>query len=402
MKVVIIGGGAAGMMAAVTAAGNGHKVTVIEHKDRLGKKLLATGNGRCNLSNEALGFEPWDYYGVDENNSGYALIKSVFNKFGYDDTIRFFNELGLMVKSRNGLVYPYSDQASAVLDVLRFKIRDMGIEVICGCHAEEIEPGFRIVTDKGEFKADRVIMAAGSCAQPKLGADGSGYKLLEKLGHKITPVSPGLVQIRCREDYFKSIAGIRMPASVSLYGPDEIYTESGELQITAYGVSGIVIMNLSNRLSKCEKEKYIVIDLLENMTEREVRKLIFNRCEAFKLRRAGELLIGILPKMLGELFLRLCGITVDTKVSWISDYQKEQLAGYLKNWKVRIQGTNTFEEAQICLGGLDPSELTDCLESKITPGLFVAGEIIDVHGDCGGFNLQQAWSTGAVAGLLGS
>jgi len=409
MKVIVVGGGPAGMMAAIKAAEYGHNVSILEHNDRIGRKLLATGNGKCNLTNELLKDNPAKIYGSfypeDKDGIRKKLVETIMTRFGYDDTISFFEEIGLITRNNGGLIYPYSEQASAVLDVLRFRLRDLGIKIYCGENVKEIIPqnkAFLIKTGNGEYYADRVIVTTGSSAQPKLGSDGSGYSILKKLGHTINEVRPGLVQLCCKGDFFKAVSGSRIRSKVSLYDKDNlIYSESGQIQFTDYGISGIVAMNVSNRLRLCRSNPRLSCDLTEDISESELEKILLKRIDNMTNRMSGELLIGILPKKIGDMLLKLSGIGYDKKYSDINKDQIRKLVDITKEFKVDITKTKTFEEAQIALGGIEITELTDRLESKYIPGVFVAGEILDVHGDCGGFNLQLAFSFGAVAGMLG-
>lgn len=426
MKILVAGGGASGMVAAIVASRNGHEVTVLEHKDRPGKKILATGNGRCNLSNSLLKDAPGQYYrNIEGDSRACDFINDLFGAFSYDDTIAFFESLGLWVKAKGNLMYPYSEQAGAVLDVLRFALRDLGINVITDCKVEDIckmnsgkfeitaelsryddkDKKTKLSTEKVKYTADRVIIATGSKAQPKLGADGSGYSLLKKLGHTITDVTPALVQLVAKkdkgQDIFKSLAGVRTHAIVELCIDNKpVAVEDCELQLTAYGISGIGVMNLTTYLGNQDKNISVNVDLAPEYKEDKLYSMLDNKCYQNPNRMSEELLIGFLPKKLSEAMLKLSTIGFTTKYADISDDKLKKLVRCIKRWKIDIEGTNTFDDAQICMGGLPVDELKDTLESRIVPGLYVAGEIIDAHGPCGGFNLQQAWSTGAVAGML--
>ena len=433
MKVFVVGGGAAGMVAALTASYNGHEVTILEHKDRLGKKILATGNGRCNLSNSLLRDNPGQYYRCQASKNSDSdnfytsdFINGLFNEFSYDDTISFFNKLGLCTKSKGTLIYPYSDQASSVLDVLRFAIRDCNIKVITNCDVYGIKKqtdgtflisskiteedndskNKKVATHDEEYVADRVILATGSKAQSKLGADGSGYELVKKLGHSITPVSPALVQMvahkESKQDIFKTLAGVRAHAIVELFIDDKaIAKEDGELQLTAYGISGIAVMNLTTFLNHSSKNVRVNVDLAPEYSEETIMEQLNNKRSQYPKRLSEELLIGFLPKKLGDVFLKLSNIGYGTEFSKKSESSIVKLVKLIKQWTIEIDGTNSFDDAQICMGGIPILELKPTLESKKVPGLYIAGEIIDAHGPCGGFNLQQAWSSGAVAGRLG-
>ena len=403
MKTLIIGGGASGMTAAIFSAKKGDETLILEHNDRLGKKILSTGNGRCNLTNKSLKIDI-DSHFADLSCAERSFYKNIIDRFGYEDTISFFGSLGLMTKDRGDLVYPLSDQASSVLDVLRFAIDELGVKVMTSCNVSDVsktgDKGFKVKTDKGTFECDKLIIAAGSMAAPSSGSDGSGYKLASKLGHTVNEVKPGLVQLRSKEGWLKSVSGVRSNAELTLFDKEErIYSESGELQFTDYGLSGIVAMDVSNRLSKCKSEASVHIDLMPGEDLSSLRDALKNRRSMFPHRSAADLMSGTLNKKLGLMLLKLSGIRQDTPASKIRDDELDIMAGLIKDLKVGIEGTNGFKEAQICLGGVDCFEIDEKMQSRIVPSLYFCGEILNLHGDCGGYNLQLAWSTGAIAGM---
>lgn len=403
MKTLIIGGGASGMTAAIFSAKKGDETLILEHNDRLGKKILSTGNGRCNLTNKSLKIDI-DSHFADLSCAERSFYKNVIDRFGYEDTISFFGSLGLMTKDRGDLVYPLSDQASSVLDVLRFAIDELGVKVMTSCNVSDVsktgDKRFKVKTDKGTFECDKLIIAAGSMAAPSSGSDGSGYKLASKLGHTVNEVKPGLVQLRSKEGWLKSVSGVRSNAELTLFDKEErIYSESGELQFTDYGLSGIVAMDVSNRLSKCKSEPSVHIDLMPGEDLSSLRDALKNRRSMFPHRSAADLMSGTLNKKLGLMLLKLSGIRQDTPASNIRDDDLDIMAGLIKDLKVGIEGTNGFKEAQICLGGVDCFEIDENMQSRIVPSLYFCGEILNLHGDCGGYNLQLAWSTGAIAGM---
>ncbi len=403
MKTLIIGGGASGMTAAIFSAKKGDETIILEHNDRPGKKILSTGNGRCNLTNRNLKRDI-DSHFANLGCADRSFYKNVIDRFGIDDTISFFEGLGLMMKDRGDLVYPLSDQASSVLDVLRFALDDLGVRVITSCNVSDAsgssDKGFKVTTDKGIFTSDKLIIATGSKAAPSTGSDGSGYAIASKFGHMVNEVKPGLVQLRSDAGWLKAVSGVRCSADLSLYDGDEmICVESGELQFTDYGLSGIVAMDISNRLPGCIHEPSVHIDLMPGESISSLRESLIKRKNIFPQRNAADLMSGTLNKKLGLLLLKLTGIRQDTAASMIKDEDIGRMSGLIKDLKVIISGTNGFKEAQICLGGVDCSEIDENMQSRIVPLLYFCGEILNLHGDCGGYNLQLAWSTGAIAGM---
>lgn len=406
MKVCIIGGGAAGLVAAIQAAGDGYEVTILEHMDRVGKKILSTGNGKCNLTNVDQGAE--HYHGTHPD-----FAVRVFEQCKYSTTLRFFTDLGIYTKNRNGGLYPYSEQASAVLDVLRMEIAELGVRVFCNIEVEKIEHKdlfyvHTVRTDKEKkrdvYQFDRVILATGGKAAKMTGSDGSGYRLAAELGHRIIEPLPALVQLRSSQQFFKSIAGIRCEAGLSLY-VDDVYicAERGELQLTDYGISGIPVFQLSGCAARALYEKKMVkvqIDFMPDMPAvGDLKEFLAHRVATTPNKLLSELLIGMFHKNLCMLFIKTCGLKSTRKSSELTIEEVSTLARSIKQFDVSISKTNSFEQAQTCSGGVDTAELKDTLESKIVPGLFFAGEMIDINGDCGGYNLQWAWSTGMLAAM---
>ena len=369
----VIGGGASGMMAAITAAEAGARVILLEHKDRIGKKILSTGNGRCNFTN--IHQEPICYHSEDP-----LFPWRVVSRFGARDAVSFFLQLGVYSKNRNGYLYPNSDQASAVLDALRMELRRLSVEIRTETHCSEIIPGkkgFRIHTDKGTVSADRVILCAGSRAAPSTGSDGSGYDLAKRLGHRMVPVLPALVQLKCGESFFKQIAGVRANGTVSIWADGEcLARDTGEIQLTGYGISGIPVFQVSRYTAQALYEKKAVaaeLDFMPDFTKEQM-----------------------------QAFLKARGLSGITRTKCAGKFTEEEihkLCCLIKCFRVTVSGTNSFDQAQVCRGGIDTTEVDpETLESRLVPGLYFAGEILDVDGMCGGYNLQWAWSSGYVAG----
>lgn len=397
--VAVIGGGASGMMAAVTAASKGARVILLEHKDRIGKKILSTGNGRCNFTN--IHQEPICYHSEDP-----IFPWKIVEKFNAQAVISFFLQLGVYSKNRNGYIYPNSDQASAVLDAFRMELDRLKVEIRTGVECREIRPGkkgFTILTDQDPVRADRVILCAGSKAGPAAGSDGSGYDLAKKLGHRIIPVLPALTALKCEEKFFKSIAGVRVNGSVSIWSEGGcIARDTGEIQLTDYGISGIPVFQVSRYASKLlyeKKEADAVLDLMPDFTKEQTNAFLKARAKTRPDKTAEMFLIGLFHKKLCDLWIRLSEIPRQRKAGDLSGDEIARLTDLIKEFRVHVRETNPFDKAQVCCGGVDTREVDPgTLESVYVPGVYFAGEILDVDGMCGGYNLTFAWASGYVAG----
>ena len=397
--VTVIGGGAAGMMAAITSAREGARVTILEHKDRIGKKILSTGNGRCNFTNT---YQTPACYRSDNRDFAWNIIQ----KFNVEKTISFFKELGIYPKDRNGYLYPYSDQAAAILEVLQIEVAKLDICVMTEINVLDIQPvkrGIRITTDKKTITVDSVILACGSKAAPVTGSDGSGYQLAKLFGHRIVPVLPALVQLRCAEKFYKSISGVRVQGTVEIYA-DDIFlaSDTGEIQLTNYGISGIPVFQVSRYAAKALYKKQsvtAVLNFMPDMNKDEFLLFLQERITLCPYKTIDEFFTGVFPKKLCELWIRLSRLPKEMRVSDLSGEQLEKLVLLIQHLRTHITETNSFEQAQICCGGVDTTEINpDTLESNYVPGIYFAGELLDVDGICGGYNLQWAWSSGYVAG----
>lgn len=405
--VGIVGGGAAGMMAAITAAGQGAVVTLFERGERVGKKLLMTGNGRCNLGNQVLNMEK--YYGSDPE-----WIERALARFGTVETIRFFQSLGLLVKDKGGYLYPACEQASVVLDVLRNELKTLGVRILTGYKVnrivsrktgEKARNGGGIVVSDGEkdYTFDAVILACGGRAAPRTGSDGSGYKLARQLGHHLIPTVPALVQLRCREEYLKAVAGVRAEGTVSVMRDGKcVAKESGEIQFTDYGISGIPVFQISrtvNYILREQEEVTVVLKLMPGYGEAEFEQLRTCRSLLQADRTVEEYFTGMLHKKLMGLFIKLAGLKSDTPMEGADEDAVSQVFGLCREWTLHVTDSNSYENAQVCAGGVDTAEVTEQMESKLHPGIYFAGELLDVDGKCGGYNLQWAWCSGYLAGM---
>ncbi len=410
-RVAVIGGGASGMMAAIQAARLGASVTVLEHTDRVGKKILSTGNGRCNFTNRN---QRPEYYRCSQADFPWRVIE----RFPVGETLRFFGELGILPKDRNGYLYPNSDQASSVLDVLRMELDRLGVVVRTGCAAGKIRKQngrFRIETNQGTLEADALVLAAGSRAAPSTGSDGSGYELARMLGHRIRTPLPALVQLRCSEKDYKQMAGVRTEAEVTLFGRTpsgrgrsetagwvRLAGDRGELQLTEYGISGIPVFQVSRYASAAlheGQEVKAVMDFLPGQSREETAAMLEQRRQMMPDRTCEQWMIGLLNKKLCAVLLKRAGLPLGMPVRGVPERGWSALLEQLRAFETRVTAANPFEQAQVCCGGVDTAEIDpETMESRRTPGLYLAGEILDVDGICGGYNLQWAWSSGAVAG----
>ena len=401
MKVLIIGGGASGMMAALTAAEQpGNAVTLLERQSRVGRKLLATGNGRCNLTN--LDLAATHYHGARPDFAVPAL-----SRFGLDDTLRFFRSLGLLtVADDTGRVYPLSDQANSVLDVLRFALETRGVNVVCSCDVIEVKKkarGYEAISATGErYFGDRLIVAAGGCAGKKLGGTKSGYRLLGMLGHGCTALSPSLTQIKTDPTHVRALKGVRADALVRLRQNGQLIAqEAGEVQFTDFGLSGPVAFSLSRAAGLLDGAE-LALDFLRAYTPEDVDAVLQTKRAAMGELPAEDFLSGILPSRLGSVVMRRALEQLQRPSNGLTDAELAQVGRQLRYFTLPVTGVNGMDSAQVTAGGVPTNEFDPrTLESRLAPGVFATGEVLDIDGDCGGYNLQWAWSSGRLAGMLG-
>ncbi len=398
-RVGIVGGGASGLMAAIFAARAGADATIYERNERVGKKILATGNGKCNFSNEVMGREAY-------NGSGADIVEAALAQFGVSQTKAFFEEIGMRIKDRNGYLYPASEQAATVLDVLRYEAARLGVGVHTGCRVIKIEKrkqGIILKTaDGGESQFDAVVLSCGGKAAPKTGSDGAGLLFAAGLGHRIVETVPALTALRCEGDFWKSVAGVRCDAKVTLFADSKLRrAERGEVQMTDYGISGIPVFQLSRDAAYAlneQKEVVAEIDFLPDFDDTENDLFWDKRWDRQGLQTMEQFMTGIVNKKIGLLLLKTAGIGVTGEASRVSEEKRKELKKLFRRFTVRVRQVNSYEQAQVCAGGVDCAELTGQMESKKAPGVYFAGEIVDIDGRCGGYNLQWAWTSGAIAG----
>lgn len=433
MRIGIIGGGASGLVAAYFAAKAGAEVTIFEKNHRLGKKILATGNGKCNLSN--LDFSTGYYHSMDPQR-----IDDFFSRFSVQDTMKMFSGLGLLVKDKNGYLYPECEQAAVVVDVFTYALAQLHVEVKNGFYVTEIQkqkhsigvvgwkeesaedatsaqkekkkknsPKSKKTDDKNVSRkeekhyVDRLIIACGSKAglTKEAEAEENGIALLSFLHLSCAKRVPSLVQLKCRENFFKQLAGVRCHAEIvlELSATNELH-EKGELQLTDYGISGIPVFQLSRYASYALLEQKSVsgyIDFLPEIRLSDWEKLMQNRRTAYNNRPAEQFLVGTVNKKIIPVVLKEAGIRGADRIDQVSDSQFRKLIHFFKRFPITVTETNPFSSAQVCAGGIRLNEVSDSLELIKCPGIYVTGELLDIDGRCGGYNLQWAWTSGAIA-----
>ena len=397
--IAVIGGGASGMAAALEAKRtDGHlKIAVIERLPRVGKKLLATGNGRCNITN--MRATQADYHGLDN-----SFVNEALKKYPPIRVIGRFSEWGLeCIEEDEGRVYPVSSQAASVLDVLRLTMKEQGIGELCGVRITGIRKsgkGVLLMTETGNIFAKKVIIACGGQAAPALSGCGDGYRLLEQLGHKTGKRVPALVQLKCDTEGLSALKGVRCECGIDiLVNGKKQRSEDGELLFTEYGVSGIAVMQLSRIAATALAEKKNVT-LNIRFTGSEIYEKLLRRREALKARSLEDFLTGMINKRLGQIMIkRATGLQLSEKAGALTDAQLNSIASLLSGFPVHVVGTQGFEQAQVTAGGVLTKDFdASTMMSKIAENVYACGEVLDIDGDCGGYNLQWAWASGMLAG----
>ena len=381
--VIIVGAGASGLMAGIMAARNGAAVTILEQNEKPGKKINATGNGRCNYTNLVM---PENAYRGEHPE----FVQDALSQFSVSDTIEFFKELGIYPLDRKGYLYPRSGQAQSVTEVLCMEAADLGVKIKTNEKVVSVQKktdGFRVLTEGWHYEGDALILANGSRASAISGSDGSGYELAQKLGHHIIPVWPALTALKCKGNFFKIWSGVRTEGKITLFSEGKpVVSEQGELQLTDYGVSGIPVFQISRYAVRNIKEGCdvkITIDFMPELSADEFRELLLKRKKACPYKNDRELLIGLFPEKLIRVFAG-----------------QKDLVNAVKGLTLTVTDSLSFAQAQVCSGGVDTREIhSRTMESRKCRNLYITGELLDIDGTCGGYNLQWAWSSGAAAGV---
>jgi len=394
--VAIIGGGAAGLMAAIWASKNGKSVILLEKNETLGRKILATGNGRCNLTNRYA--EANNYHGANKE-----FIENVLDKFTPGETIKFFESLGVILKEEDrGRIFPRTNEAQTIVSALTHEIANFDITVLTNTNVRGFKKNdlWKInLQNKGSIEAKRIIVSCGGQSAPQLGTSGDGYYWLEKLGHTIIPARAALTPIETETDSIKDVQGLRIEGQATIMAGNKIVAQKdGDILFTHFGLSGPAIMALAREINPQENLK-ISIDLFPetNINDLDQKvKLIFDQNGAKSLKNS---LSGIVPSSFALAVLKKLNLNETKKTAEISKQDRLNIVNNFKNFQLDLKGLRSFKESQVTAGGVSANEVNpQTMQSKIIPGLFFAGEILDVDGDSGGFNLQWAWSTGFIAG----
>lgn len=399
MRILVIGGGASGFMAAITAKrlSPGASVIIAEKNDRVLKKALSTGNGRCNITNRLVSPESY-------NRNAASFVRQALKRFGFSDAERFFLSIGIPVEIEDeGRAYPMSRQASSVVDMLRAEAARLGIEERASFGINSFKrhgKSFLAVSDKGTVACDRIILSAGSASG---GGSRSGYSLAESVGHSITPLFPSIVQLKSEDA--RPLHGIKFEGRASIYiNSKEIESKTGEILFTEYGLSGPPVMHLSRHASgffakQRRGEAFMSFDLLPDLEYVGLYEMLRHRRASLKELSAELFLVGLINKKLSLALMKRAGASLAGRICDLSDETIGSIARIMKGWRFNIQGVMPFGNSQATAGGIALNEIEpSTMESRKNKGLFITGEIADVDGICGGYNLHWAWASGFIAG----
>ena len=401
-RIVIIGGGASGCAAAISASENpDNQVVVLERQSRIGRKLLSTGNGRCNLSN--IKATPAEYMSFENNNTE-DFTGPALSRFGVDETLNLFHHMGLLtVTESTGRVYPLSDQANSVVDILRFSMGKQNIKLYTARPAQSIirkNNKFTVKTQDGNLLCDKIIIACGGAAGAKIGGVTDGYTLLESLGHRRTKLRPSLTQIKTDPTYPRALKGVKADASVRLISGNKTIAETGgEVLFTEYGVSGPAIFDISRDVSCGTAGLSLSLDFLREYSFENTCSILRSKKTTFKDLSSENLFTGMVHNRLGKMLCKYAGLSSNETIGSLTENNILSAASAAKNFVLSVDDVMGFDSAQVTVGGISLEEFNPAtLQSRIVPGIYACGEVLDVDGRCGGYNLQWAWSSGRLAG----
>jgi predicted Rossmann fold flavoprotein len=399
-QVIVIGGGAAGLMAAITAARHKETVLIIEKNIVLGRKILVTGNGRCNLTNLNITLDK--YHGTNIHG-----LHNIFARFSVKETMSFFEELGVRLKTEErGRVFPVTNQASTVVDLLTEEINQLGIKnqlAECVTSLNSKSDGWQVTTQKASYLSPRVILSTGGKSYPQLGSTGEGFDLVRKLGHKIIEPKPALVPLELNGNWFHKLQGVKSDVELIVALPKKtIACETGELLFTHYGVSGPMVLDMSRLIMDyyAKLETQVTINFFPGQSAESLSQLLVERWQSQPKKTLANSLLGLLPKKLGQVLTAELKTDDKIPVNQINKKELIRISTQLTCWPLSIKRTRSFEESMVTAGGIPLDEVnTRTMESLKCKGLYLAGEVLDIDGVSGGYNLQFAWSTGYLAGL---
>ncbi|HEY9189366.1 MAG TPA: NAD(P)/FAD-dependent oxidoreductase [Sulfurovum sp.] len=399
VDMIVVGAGAAGLIASITAARTGQKVLLLEQNSKIGKKILVSGNGKCNIDNRYISARR--FHGENPD-----FIDEVLNGYGFEVVEKFFTSIGLeLIEGKEGKMFPMSLQASSVVELLEFEAQKRGVQILCDCAVTSLskdDDTFTVETSQGSKRCKKLLLASGSPAAPQLGGSNSGYAFATKMGHSLIPRHPSLVQLCSEEQWVKTCAGVKVAGLAKLYANGEYVTEKkGDLLFTNYGISGLAILDLSREVSTrladydyCE----LSLDLMPGLSKEKLTNLMINRLDTASEKPVEIWLHGILNKKLIHIIREQSKCSARRECE-LNRKEVGKLVYAIKNLKLSINDTKGFKGAEVATGGVNTAEVNpQTMESKLVPGLYFAGEILDVDGDRGGFNFHFAWVSGLRAG----
>ncbi len=399
VDMIVVGAGAAGLVAAITAARAGQKIILLEQNTKMGKKILVSGNGKCNIDNKYISLSRFHGQNPD-------FIEKVLEGYGIEVVEKFFTSIGIeLTEGKEGKMFPMSLQAGSVVELLEYEAKRAGVEILCDCVVTSVSKEgntFTVETSQGTKSCKKLLLSSGSPAAPQLGGSNSGYAFATKMGHSLIPRHPSLVQLCSEEAWVKACAGVKIAGLAQLYANGEYITEKkGDLLFTNYGISGLAILDLSREVSirlanydYCE----LNLDLMPELSKEKLTNLLLKRIEEGSYKPIVLWLQGVLNKKLIHIILEQskCKVNIEGELN-----RKEvgKLVYAIKNLKLSINDTKGFKGAEVATGGINTVEVNpQTMESKLVPDLYFAGEILDVDGDRGGFNFHFAWVSGMRAG----